>query len=68
MSRHYDAIRFCVGYRKDRDTALVRVRDTHIELVEDENGNLITKYEKGEEYIAALAIYDLGEIIEKNIH
>lgn len=63
VPRHYDAIRFCVGYRKDRDTALVRVKDAHIELVEDENGALITDYYKGEEYNVAQAVYDLGERI-----
>ena len=67
VPRHYDAIRFCVGYHKDRDTALVKIQDAHIELVEDDNGNIIVYEDKGEEYYAALAIYDLGEIIERNL-
>lgn len=68
VPRHYDAIRFYVGYHKDRDTALVEVTDTHIELIEDDNGNLIIYENKGKEYCAALAVYDLGNIIEKNVH
>jgi len=67
VPRHYDAIRFCAGYRKDRDTAIVKIKKTQIDLVEDDMGNLITDYYKGEEYYAALAIYDLGEILESNI-
>ena len=62
QARKYDAIRFYVGYNKDRDTALVKVNGSKIELFEDENG-LITYTHEGEEYVAAQVVYDLGDII-----
>lgn len=62
--RKYDAIRFYVGYKKDRDTAVVEVKRASIELFEDENGELIEYEDKGEIYIAAQVIYDLGKVIE----
>lgn len=36
IPRKYDAIRFYVGYNKDRASALVEVKDARIELFEDE--------------------------------
>ena len=65
--RKYDAIRFYVGYNKDRASALVKVEGANIELLEDGNGNLIEYEDKGEKYLAAQVVYDLGEIIEKNV-
>ncbi|MEL5895911.1 ASCH domain-containing protein [Bacteroides sp. GD17] len=65
--RKYDAIRFFVGYNKDRASALVKVEGAKIELFEDEDGNLIEYKDKGESYLAAQVVYDLGEIIEKNV-
>lgn len=65
--RKYDAIRFYVGYNKDRTTALVKVASANIELLEDENGDLIEYEDKGEMYSAAQVVYDLGEIIEKSV-
>ena len=41
----YDAIRFYVGYNKDRDTMLIEVKDAHCEIftdaIRDEQGNAI---------------------------
>lgn len=65
--RQYDAIRFFVGYKKDRASALVKVVGANIELFEDENHNLIEYEYQGELYLAAQVVYDLGEIIEKNV-
>lgn len=65
--RKYDAIRFFVGYNKDRASALVEVKDARIELFEDENGNLIEYEYQGEPYLAAQVVYDLGNVIEKNV-
>ena len=65
--RKYDAIRFYVGYKKDRDSALVKVEGASIELFEDENHNLIEYTHEGEVYLAAQIVYDLGEILEKNV-
>ena len=36
----YDRIRFYVGYHKDRDTALVEVKEVHSELVKSDDGRL----------------------------
>lgn len=65
--RKYDAIRFFVGYNKDRASALVKVESAKIELIEDEDGNLVEYEYQGEKYIAAQVIYDLGEVIEKSV-
>lgn len=65
--RHYDAIRFYVGYNKDRANALVEVKNAKIELFEDENHNLIEYTHQGETYLAAQVVYDLGKVIEKHV-
>ena len=63
---HYDAIRFFVGYNKDRASALVEVTGATIEFLVDEEGNEIVYEYKGEEYVAAQIVYDLGRVIEKH--
>lgn len=65
--KHYDAIRFFVGYSKDRASALVEVKDEKIELFEDENHNFIEYTYQGEIYLAAQVVYDLGAVIEKHV-
>lgn len=71
----YDAIRFFVGYNPDRDTALVRVESAYTEIFVDEQGNPIY-YEFGKDektgepiqYFAEQIVYNLGEILDKDIH
>lgn len=63
----YDAIRFYVGYNKDRDSALVEVLGAHTEVFVDDNGEPIKYDYKGEEYWAEQIVYDLGRILEHNI-
>ena len=63
VPRKYDAIRFYVGYNKDRASALVEVKDARIELFEDENHDLIEYEYNGETYLAAQVVYDLGRVI-----
>ena len=65
--KHYDAIRFYVGYNKDRASALVEVKDARIELFEDENHNLIEYEYNGEPYLAAQVVYDLGKVLDKHV-
>lgn len=65
--RHYDAIQFFVGYNKGRNSALVEVKDAKIELFEDENHNLIEYTHKGEIYLTAQVVYNLGRVIEKHV-
>lgn len=67
QARQYDAIKFYVGYAKDRASALVEVKGANIELFEDEQGNLVEYEHQGEKYLAAQVVYDLGTIIEKNV-
>lgn len=67
IPRHYDAIRFYVGYKKDRASALVKVTGANIELFVDEDNNFIEYTHEGEIYLAAQVVYDLGDIIEKNV-
>lgn len=63
----YNAIRFYVGYNKDRDTALVEVLGSFFQDLLDEDGNIVELVdEKGIEYDAMNIVYDLGKIIEVN--
>lgn len=64
ITKHYDAIRFFVGYNKDRDSALVEVKGSEMVLMTDEEDNIITYIHDGSEWAAAQVIYDLGKIIE----
>ena len=63
----YDAIRFFVGYNKDRDSALVEVVGAHTEVFVDDNGEPIRYDYKGMDYWAEQIVYDLGKILEHNI-
>lgn len=64
----YDAIRFFVGYNKDRDSALVEVKDTYTEMFVDENNQLITYTYGGQDWVAEQVVYCLGKILETNLH
>lgn len=70
----YDAIRFYVGYNKDRDSALVEVKDAYSEIFVDENDEVIetevlnTKTGKVEYWVAQQVVYDLGNVLETDIH
>lgn len=55
----YDAIQLYVGYHTKRDSALIEIKDTEIEIYEDE-----VYTHKGKEYNAAMMIYHLGRVIE----
>lgn len=55
--RKYDAVQFSCGH----EVYACRIKDSFIELFEDEAGELITYEENGEEYIAAQVVYVLGE-------
>ena len=58
--RKYDVVQFLCGH----ESAAYRIDKAQIELFEDENGELITYEENGEEYIAAQIVYFLGEPIK----
>lgn len=63
----YDAIRFFVGYNKDRDSALVEVTGAYVEFFIDNDGNSIIYEYKGDLYEAAQIVYNLGKILETSI-
>ena len=63
----YDAIRFFVGYQKDRDTALVEVQSAYTEILVDDNDKPIVYDYEGEDYWAERVVYNLGKILEHNI-
>mgnify|MGYP003291753641 CR=1 FL=1 len=67
VPRKYDAIRFYVGYNKDRATALVEVKDANIGIFVDDEGKEIVYEANGEEFIASYIDYTLGAILEKNV-
>ncbi len=64
----YDAIRFFVGYNKDRDSALVEVKDAFLTLFTDDNDEYITYDHDGNTYIASEMTYKLGKVLEQNVH
>jgi hypothetical protein len=61
----YDAIRFYVGYAKNRDTALVEVKGAHSETYVDENGKPVMWPQYGPDYWAERMVYDLGKVINE---
>lgn len=64
----YDAIRFFVGYSKDRDSALVEVTETFTQYFVDENNEIIEwQDDKGDYWQAQQVVYNLGRILEKDI-
>lgn len=63
----YDAIRFYVGYAKDRDTALVEVVSSYCEMFVDEDGYPIEYEHKGQNWVAQQVVYNLGKVLEHNI-
>lgn len=63
----YDAIRFFVGYNKDRDSALVEVVSAYTEVFVDEKGEPIEYEYNGKPYWAEQIVYNLGKILEHNI-
>ena len=64
----YDAIRFFVGYAKDRDSMLVEVKEAYCEMFVDENGELIIYRANDQDWIAEQVVYNLGKILETDIH
>lgn len=67
----YDAIRFFVGYHKERDSALVEVKDAYVEMPVDEDGKTIdyeygTDPKTGEPLVWSVetVVYNLGKILE----
>lgn len=64
----YDAIRFYVGYNKNRDSALVKVDGAYTEIFVDDNGEVIDYEYNGDYYIAQQVVYNLGEVLECDIH
>lgn len=64
--RHYDAIRFYVGYNKDRKSALIEIVKAEFEYPVDDDDLLIVAEEKGVQYVLCDVVYTLGKVIEKN--
>jgi hypothetical protein len=69
----YDAIRFFVGYNKDRDSALVEVKDAYTEIFVDDKDEPI-EFEvldeqtgRVEYWVAQQVVYNLGKILETDI-
>ena len=67
VPKKYDAIRFYVGYAKDRDTALVEVTGVDCDFIRTEEGEPIYSGDpQGEDFWAYVMLeYHLGRIIEK---
>ena len=64
---HYDAIRFFVGYKPDRDSALIEVKDAYTEVMVDENDQPLMYFlDDGTEYWVEQIVYNLGKVLEKS--
>lgn len=64
----YDAIHFVVGYNPDRDEALVEVKDAYIEVFVDNDDKIITYEYGGETWFAEQVVFNLGKILETDLH
>ena len=60
--RKYDAIQFV----SLRDSYTCNIIGSHIELFEDQNGELVEYVENGEDYLAAQIVYELGDSLDNN--
>ena len=58
--RHYDLVQFTCGH----EVCVYKIEKAWIELFEDENKELITYEENGEEYIKAQVVYRLGDAVK----
>jgi len=65
--KKYDAIRFYVGYKPDRDTALVKVLNVENEAIKTDDGRFIFDGDPKNDdfFVFSVNNYELGEIIEK---
>lgn len=67
----YDALQLFVGYRKDRDTALVEVKDAYTVVYLDEDGQPIIMLEEEDEqgnegtWVLQDVVYELGRVLSK---
>lgn len=55
--RKYDVVQF----ENKHEKCAFKIEESWIELLEDENGELVTYEENGEEYYAAQIVYKIGE-------
>ena len=66
---HYDAILFYVDYNRERDSALVEVKDEYCEVFADEKGEPIQfEFEDGTWWVAEQVVYNLGKVLCKDVH
>lgn len=67
----YDALQLFVGYRKDRDTALVEVKDAYTVVHLDEDGQPIIMLEEEDKqgnegtWVLQDVVYELGRVLSK---
>lgn len=64
---HYDALLLFVGYRPDRDSALVEVLGAENERFKDENGEDIFVVDEYGKFYPSQIAYSLGRVIEKDV-
>lgn len=63
----YDAIRFYVGYKTDRDSALVEIKDVQLVEIVDDNDNPVYYDYKGQKNQMINIEYQLGDVLEKSV-
>ena len=69
VALHYDAMLLYVGYNRERDSALVEIKDEYTEVFVDENDNVIEwELEDGSWWVAEQVVYNLGKVLCKDVH
>ena len=69
LAIHYDAMLLYVGYNRERDSALVEIKDEYCELFVDEKGEAIEwQLENGDWWSAEQVVYNLGKVLCKDVH
>lgn len=70
--REYDYLRLVAGYRKDRDTMLVRVKGAHVEQMKTKTGETV-QYDidaiqrTDGDFTFWQIVYELGDIVETDL-
>lgn len=66
---HYDAMLLFVGYSKVRDSALVEITGEKEEMYLNEKGEEIFEVlEDGTRFYPSQIVYDLGQVLSKEVH
>lgn len=63
--KDFKSLTLHAGYAKNRPSVTVEVKNSFIEVLQDEDGKDLLYEHEGEEYIYCYAVYDLGKIVSR---